>query len=601
MKDEKRYFKTFFESLIKEYDYLSDGNQERYGVSFSHEEAQVERFSRVLWKICWDSHCDKKQVAEVRNYIVEHCNPNSSKFWGKIGDYSQTAVEMVPIALLLFKKKEDTWLTYSEEERSMVAEWLLQINTIKIPENNWLFFRILVNLFLYKLNILENPSKTLDYEFRKIEKFYLGKGWYSDGVTKQRDYYVAFAFHYYSLIYAVYAYDFDSDRCRIFKERANEFSKEFINWFSPRGDFVPFGRSLIYRFAPVSFWAALIWSGANTAFSTEDIKGIILRNIAWWEEQPIMLNGVLSLGYTYPNPFITEEYNSEYSPYWCLKSAILLDIPDKHDFWKLKDQDLPRLKPIIIQNQAGCIVSRFMDSVNLFPTDQRCINKFINVSAKYEKYVYSNISGFSVMRDSKKLEGCGADSTTVVSCDNENYIVRSGFDFIKIKDAVINTTWYPYGKHQKVKIETQIVPGNPYHVRIHQVYTDRVLYLYDNGFSFETETGDWVPKADAFLRDARINNVEALPNSNILYNKTHFHSIQDIIYPGKHTLVNIFALNSRECETEEPQITMRGRKIQVVVGGQKYIIPLRFRYSPWREHLYRIIGKLRIKMTSKGI
>ena len=41
----------------------------------------------------------------------------------------------------------------------------------------------------------------LEEELALIECMYLGDGWYMDGKTTQRDYYISFAFHYYSLIY----------------------------------------------------------------------------------------------------------------------------------------------------------------------------------------------------------------------------------------------------------------------------------------------------------------------------------------------------------------------------------------------------------------
>lgn len=111
-----------------------------------------------------------------------------------------------------------------------------------------------------------------------------------------------------------------------FIERAKLFANEYIYWFSEDGSTVPFGRSLIYRFAANAFWGALVWVGVDTELSVSEIKGIIFRNFRWWEEKQISRNGKLSLGYVYPNSFMTEEYNSQFSPLWCLKSAIILDL-----------------------------------------------------------------------------------------------------------------------------------------------------------------------------------------------------------------------------------------------------------------------------------
>ncbi len=44
-------------------------------------------------------------------------------------------------------------------------------------------------------------------ELALIDSMYIGDGWYVDGKTTQRDYYIPFAFHYYGLIYATFMQD----------------------------------------------------------------------------------------------------------------------------------------------------------------------------------------------------------------------------------------------------------------------------------------------------------------------------------------------------------------------------------------------------------
>ena len=81
--------------------------------------------------------------------------------------------------------------------------WFFQINEVQVPHNNWQFFIILVNRFLQLLD-LEYSKEKYDQAFSIIEDMYLGDGWYSDGKTQQRDYYIPFAFHYYALLYSKY-------------------------------------------------------------------------------------------------------------------------------------------------------------------------------------------------------------------------------------------------------------------------------------------------------------------------------------------------------------------------------------------------------------
>src|SRR5699024_6189 len=157
----------------------------------------------------------------------------------------------------------------------------------------------------------------LQEALEKIDSFYLGNGWYSDGKNFQRDYYVAFAFHFYGLLYSRFSKDAHAEK---FKKRAVRFSEDFIYWFDETGRSLPFGRSLTYRFAHVSFWVALILSDVyeKTPYSLGQIKKLILDHLCFWKEQPITAsaNGNLSIGYGYSQQLLSEDYNSPGSPMW---------------------------------------------------------------------------------------------------------------------------------------------------------------------------------------------------------------------------------------------------------------------------------------------
>ncbi|WP_375803652.1 DUF2264 domain-containing protein, partial [Enterobacter kobei] len=49
--------------------------------------------------------------------------------------------------------------------------------------------------------------------------------------------------------------------------------------------------------------------------------GIVLRHLRWWQQQSIVdRDGILTLGFAYPNLAMCEDYNSPGSPYWALKT-----------------------------------------------------------------------------------------------------------------------------------------------------------------------------------------------------------------------------------------------------------------------------------------
>lgn len=616
MISDKRSIREFLKSMYDETAFPDTESEINYGVVYTECAARVEQFARPIWEICWDSSAPDYLVEKIRVRLADYCCPTSERYWGKMYDYSQIAVEILPIALFLYNKKEQTWDKYTAEEQDYIAKWFLQINDIKLPENNWLFFKVLTNLIFYFFSKAESPSISCSAEFEIIEQMYIGNGWYSDGLTKQRDYYVAFAIHYYSLIYAKLAKSVDIQRSEKFIERAKLFSKEYVYWFSEDGSTVPFGRSLIYRFAVNAFWGALIWAGVDTELSAAEIKGIIFRNLRWWEEKQISENGKLSLGYVYPNCFITEEYNSQFSPLWCLKSAIILDIPDNHSFWHESEADFPELDPIRLQSEAGLFVSRYKESVMLFSIDQSSQYDVLNSVAKYEKFVYSNISGFSIQRDINKLANTGGDSSLTISLDNHVFINRGRTELVDCNREYIVTRWEPFGRAKKIQIYSYIIPGNPFHVRIHQVKSNEILYVYDNGFSVDrTQVVHTRKNAlsnevviggtyDSIARAVRLGDecldVQAAPNCNILFPNSSFPSVKNIVYPGCTTIINIFGL-TKEAENENnyPEVRYcKGKEALVIIGNKKVKVPLQYYVDKRIENMNVFKGKMKRKIQN---
>ena len=67
----------------------------------------------------------------------------------------------------------------------------------------------------------EKLEKYLDL----TESFYIGDGWYRDGDSNQKYYYISFAIHFYCLIYAKHMEKEDARRSELFKERAMIFAR----------------------------------------------------------------------------------------------------------------------------------------------------------------------------------------------------------------------------------------------------------------------------------------------------------------------------------------------------------------------------------------
>ena len=74
------------------------------------------------------------------------------------------------------------------------------------------------------------------------------------------------------------------------------------------------------------------------------MKGIVLRHLRWWLKQPMFdRDGVLSVGYSYPNLAMAEDYNAPGSPYWGLKTMLVLALGEGDAFRQAAELPLPPL------------------------------------------------------------------------------------------------------------------------------------------------------------------------------------------------------------------------------------------------------------------
>ena len=294
------------------------------GVWFSDGAEELEGFARPLWGIVplvmgggrfehWDLY---------RRGIASGTDPEHPEFWGW-AERDQRMVEMAAIGFALaFVPGSTSGILCRRGIQDNLVRWLDRINQYPPFPNNWQFFRVLVNLGLRRVG-RPSDEKANRESIELLESYYQGDGWYHDGANDHADYYVAWAIHVYSLLYAA-ARDHDPELAARYRERARLFARDFQHWFDPRGAAIPFGRSLTYRFAQGSFWGALVLADEE-ALPWGRIKGIYLRHLREWATHPISdRDGVLSIGYGYGNLLMHEPYNSSGSPYWAMKFFLAL-------------------------------------------------------------------------------------------------------------------------------------------------------------------------------------------------------------------------------------------------------------------------------------
>ncbi len=524
---------------------------------FDDHAAELEGFARPLWGLVplaagggtfteWDLY---------RCGLASGTNPDHPEYWGAPVDRDQRLVEMAAIGFALAVVPHEIWEPLQPQARDNLARWLGTINRVGIVDNNWLFFRVLVNLGLAHVGA-KHDEAAMHAALDRLEQFYLGDGWYSDGPTAQRDYYIAFAMHYYGLLYATLAGQRDPQRAERFRERAAAFAQDFVHWFAADGAALPFGRSLTYRFAQGSFWGALAFADVE-ALPWGVLKGLALRHLRWWSRQPIFQSdGTLSIGYAYPNLNMAEQYNSPGSPYWALKFFLPLALPATHPFWEAEEAPLPELPSVHHQPHPSMVFCRDRASRHIVALASGQHEPWMrHAGEKYAKFAYSTAFGFSVPLGRRGLTQAAADSTLALSDDGEYYRVcerpvEAGYD-----QGRLRSRWRPL---PGVEVETWLVPSPPWHLRVHRVRTDRPLWTAEGGFALD-RTGDdplaregveqageglalaRYPAGGSGLRDLqglRTGRVlRADPNTNLLASRTVLPTLLGQHTPGEYWLV----------------------------------------------------------------
>ncbi|ELQ3994646.1 DUF2264 domain-containing protein [Enterobacter bugandensis] len=443
--------------------------------------AQMEGLSRALWGLFpLLASGDASPFSEKYMQAIRiGTDPQSPGYWGETAPYDQRLVEMASYGLglsLLGNKLTDC---FSEREVMNLHAWLNQIADAQMPDSNWNYFAIMVQLG-FKRAGLPYDQAAIDHRFALMEAYYLGDGWYSDGAGCPKDYYISMAFHFYGLIYATLSGD--EARAEVLRERSRLFAEDFIYWSAADGASVPFGRSLTYRFAMVAFWSAVAFSELDV-FTPGIVKGIILRHLRWWQQRTITdRDGILTLGFACPNLAMCEDYNSPGSPYWALKSYLILALPETHPFWQAEEQPLPTLaeKHVIPHAQQILMHSTNSQHVTMLTAGQLELNNYVNTEAKYTKFAYSSRFGFTIERGRFGLKHAACDSMLLLA-DGDNYFRgRRECAAVRVDENYIYSRWSPW---HDVHIETWQIPFGEWHLRLHRINSARTLQTAEGGFA----------------------------------------------------------------------------------------------------------------------
>ncbi len=264
----------------------------------------------------------------------------------------------------------------------------------------------------------------------------------------------------------------------------------------------------------------------------------------------------MTIGYAYPNLVMAEGYNAPGGPYWALKTFLPIALSEEHPFWSAKEEPLPVLNAISVQKQACMHVLRSQDHVLAFTSGQYAAFEPANMAAKYGKFVYSTVFGFSVSKGNYGLSQGAYDSMLALSEEDAYYRIRHVCTSYKIEETFIYSEWMPW---PDVKVSTWLIPGVPWHIRLHRIESARSLYTAEGGFSIPRHSNSVTlqessihihknsiivetPLGSSGLLDysgtSQVESIHTEANTNVLYPRTVLPTLTSLLKPGTHWLLS---------------------------------------------------------------
>ncbi|WP_455587107.1 DUF2264 domain-containing protein [Bacteroides sp.] len=291
----------------------------------------------------------RKQLHEwaLKSYALA-VDPESSDYllWRREG---QTLVDAAYVAESFLRGYDALWVPLDSLTKQRYITEFTQLRRVDPPYTNWLLFSATVESFLRKAGAQSDTYRIVS-ALRKVEEWYVGDGWYSDGPEFAFDYYNSFVLH------PMYVECLDvmtkGGKNRIWNmpdcnydravKRMQRFGMILERLVSPEGTFPVFGRSITYRTGTLQPLALLSWrqmlpeelsNGQVRAAMTAVIKRMFSDDHNFNEK------GFLTLGFNGKQPKISDIYTNNGSLYMASLAFLPLGLPVDHPFWTDAPQD----------------------------------------------------------------------------------------------------------------------------------------------------------------------------------------------------------------------------------------------------------------------
>ena len=313
------------------------------------EVAYMECFGRTMagvapWLALPDDDTPEGQMRkQLRTWALKSyahaVNPESPDYlgWNKHG---QALVDAAYIAES-FLRAPSLWHALDTLTQQRYIKEFAGLRRYTPVYSNWVMFVSLIETFLSTVSNNYDAYR-IHIGLRKINEWYVGDGWYSDGPGFAFDYYNSFVIQP-MYVEALQVLNNQKRGVRVSDEELARAEKRLQRYgtilermISPEGAFPVFGRSITYRLGTMQALAMLAWQEKLPDVLSEGqvrsaLTAVMKRMYA--TDANFNEKGFLTLGFTANQTDIADVYTNNGSLYMTTLAFMPLGLPADHPFW----------------------------------------------------------------------------------------------------------------------------------------------------------------------------------------------------------------------------------------------------------------------------
>jgi hypothetical protein len=287
----------------------------------------------------------RKQLKEwaLKSY-ANAVNPTSPDYllWNGEG---QALVDAAYIANSFIRAPKQLWEPLDSITKQRYVECFKGLRRVNPPYTNWLLFSGTVETFLAMVGEQYDAFR-IEIALKKINEWYVGDGWYSDGTNFAFDYYNSYVIQpmMYEIIEVlqtkktgVHYPDFST-----IQERMQKYAIILERFISPEGTFPVFGRSMTYRLGVFQPLCLLAWKGKlpeNLSNGQVRAGMTAVMKKMFSVDGNFNEKGFLQLGFAGHQPDLADVYTNNGSLYLTTLGFLPLGLPADDPFWTDPAQD----------------------------------------------------------------------------------------------------------------------------------------------------------------------------------------------------------------------------------------------------------------------